>query len=101
MLTLNDRFRDVKRSPSLWNGSDGWIFLRALSNPSDMAPYMALLSAFFFSGRASVIVMMPAAISVFTCWGIDRSFNQVPWNSGLLLPGGRFISNMFSVLTSR
>ena len=27
--------------------------------------------------------------------------NQVPWNSGLLLPGGRFISNMFSVLTSR
>jgi hypothetical protein len=27
--------------------------------------------------------------------------NQEPWNSGLLLPGGRFISNMFSVLTSR
>jgi hypothetical protein len=26
---------------------------------------------------------------------------QLPWNSGLLLPGGRFISNMFSVLTSR
>jgi hypothetical protein len=33
--------------------------------------------------------------------GIGRSANQVPWNSGLLLPGGRFISNMFSVLTSR
>ena len=29
------------------------------------------------------------------------STDQVPWNSGLLLPGGRFISNMFSVLTSR
>jgi hypothetical protein len=40
----------------------------------------------------------PAAI---TCRVIGRSANQVPWNSGLLLPGGRFISNMFSVLTSR
>jgi hypothetical protein len=39
--------------------------------------------------------------SLFTCWIIGRSANQVPWNSGLLLPGGRGISNMFSVLTSR
>ena len=30
-----------------------------------------------------------------------RPSDQVPWNSGLLLPAGRFISNMFSVLTSR
>lgn len=32
---------------------------------------------------------------------IGPSTDQLPWNSGLLLPGGRFISNMFSVLTSR
>ncbi len=66
-----------------------------------VAIYTVLLSAFFFSAIASAIVMMPAATSVFTGWVIDRSSNQVPWNSGLLLPGGRFISNMFSVLTSR
>jgi hypothetical protein len=43
-----------------------------------MALYISLLNAFFYSGRASVIVMMPAEISVFTCWVIDRSFNQAP-----------------------
>src|ERR1700682_4624517 len=32
-----------------------------------MALYMALLRAFFLSARASVRVMMPASISVFTC----------------------------------
>jgi hypothetical protein len=39
----------------------------ARSSPSDMALYMALLRAFFLSARASVNVMMPASISVFTC----------------------------------
>jgi hypothetical protein len=42
-----------------------------------------------------------ATRAVFTCPVIYRSSSQLPWNSGLLLPGGRFISNMFSVLTSR
>src|SRR5277367_2700359 len=61
-------FPAVKLSPSPWNSTTRTAgSFSARSSPSDIALYIAWLSAFFLSARASVNVMMPAAISVFTC----------------------------------
>src|SRR5882757_8690638 len=58
----------VKLSPSPWNRTTRTAgFFSARFKPSDIALYIALLRAFFLSARASVKVMMPASISVFTC----------------------------------
>src|ERR1700726_1671256 len=61
-------FPAVKLSPSPWNRTTRTAgSFPARSSPSDIALYMALLSAFFLSARASFNVMMPASIPVFTC----------------------------------
>src|ERR1700756_925039 len=41
--------------------------LRSRIPASDKASYMALVSAFFFSGRCNVNVMTPSAVLILTC----------------------------------
>jgi hypothetical protein len=57
----------VKASPSAWNTTTRTAgSVSARSRLSASTPYMALLRAFFFSGRDRVMVITPASMATLT-----------------------------------
>src|SRR6185312_12703313 len=67
----------VKLSPSPWNRTtlmDGSVSAR--STASDSTWYMALVRAFFLSGRCSVRIRIPFSTSIFTCSLMEFSFSS-------------------------